>query len=314
MAQKTHQGVLKRKWANLRVQKVVVAITFLMVPLLLLMLFTYLPFFKMVQFSFFDMKYLGERKWVGLDNYVAVFTREDCLRALKLSLYYLAGAAVQLVLALLYATILSSKPRGGNFFRGALFFPSLICGIAVGFIFKYFYTHGFVLDTLLTTLGVPEEMLPYWLKDTRINNLVLAASSVWRFMGQNMVLFIGAIAGIDQMQFEAAAIDGANAWHRIRYIILPSIRTIFVLNLILAVSGSLSVFEIPYVITGGGFDTSTYFVLMNKLAHSNQKVGLASAMAVVLLVLILLVAAVQKWMEKRLTEGSDGKRKRGGRS
>lgn len=199
------------------------------------------------------------------------------------------------------------------FSRGFVF-SQLICGIAVGFIFKYFYTHGFVLDTLLTTLGVPEEMLPYWLKDTRINNWVLAASSVWRFMGQNMVLFIGAIAGIDQMQFEAAAIDGANAWHRIRYIILPSIRTIFVLNLILAVSGSLSVFEIPYVITGGGFDTSTYFVLMNKLAHSNQKVGLASAMAVVLLVLILLVAAVQKWMEKRLTEGSDGKRKRGGRS
>jgi ABC-type sugar transport system permease subunit len=71
--------------------------------------------------------------------------------------------------------------------------------------------------------------------------------------------------------------------------------------MILAISGSLSVFEIPYVITDGGFGTSTYFVLMDKLAHANQKVGLASAMAVVLL--ILLVSAVQKLAEKKLDSG-----------
>ena len=297
-AHHTEVGLSKRKrqlkWSNVNVQKVVVTLTFLFVPLFLLVLFTYLPFFKMVQFSFYDMKYIGARKFVGLQNYVDVFTRDDCFNALKLSLYYMVGSVVQLALALLFATILSFNPKGGNFFRGALYFPSLVCGIAVGFIFKYFYTHGFVLDSILGLLGIPEDMLPFWLKDIRINNWVLVASSIWRYMGQNMVLFIGAIASVDKTQYEAAAIDGANAWHRFRYIILPSIRTIVVLNMILAISGSLSVFEIPYVITDGGFGTSTYFVLMDKLAHANQKVGLASAMAVVLLVLILLVSAVQK--------------------
>ncbi len=303
----TEVGLSKRKrqlkWSNVNVQKVVVTLTFLFVPLFLLVLFTYLPFFKMVQFSFYDMKYIGARKFVGLQNYVDVFTRDDCFNALKLSLYYMVGSVVQLALALLFATILSFNPKGGSFFRGALYFPSLVCGIAVGFIFKYFYTHGFVLDSILGLLGIPEDMLPFWLKDTRINNWVLVASSIWRYMGQNMVLFIGAIASVDKTQYEAAAIDGANAWHRFRYIILPSIRTIVVLNMILAISGSLSVFEIPYVITDGGFGTSTYFVLMDKLAHANQKVGLASAMAVVLLVLILLVSAVQKLAEKKLDSG-----------
>lgn len=292
--------LIRRIWANMNVQKTIITITFLFVPLLLLILFTYLPFFKMVEFSFYDMGYIGTRKWVGLDNYIEVFTREDCLNSLKLSGYYLLGSIVQIAIALLFATILSFKPKGSSFFRAALYFPSLICGIAVGFIFKYFYTHGFVFDSIIQLFGVPLDSIPFWLRDTKINNWVLVASSIWRYMGQSMVLFIGAIVSVDKTQYDAAAIDGANTWHRFRYIILPSIRTIVVLNMILSVSGALAVFEIPYVITNGGFGTSTYFVLMDKLAHLNQKVGLASAMAVILLVLILIVSAVQKIAEKRM--------------
>ena len=123
----TEVGLSKRKrrlqWSNVNVQKVVVTLTFLFVPLFLLILFTYLPFFKMVQFSFYDMKYIGERKFVGLENYIDVFTRDDCFNALKLSLYYMVGSMVQLALALLFATILSFNPKGGSFFRGALYFP-----------------------------------------------------------------------------------------------------------------------------------------------------------------------------------------------
>jgi len=303
-------GTLRNKLHRMQTQKVIVSILFLCVPLLLLFTFTYLPFFKMVQFSFYDMKYIGKRTWVGLQNYISVFTREDCLNALKLSIFYLIGSFVQIAIALLFASILSFPTKGGKFFRGALYFPSLIGGIAVGFIFKFFFTHGFVLDTILTWCGMDADTLPFWLKDKSINNWVLAATSIWRYMGQNMVLFIGAIASVDTTQYEAAAIDGANAWQRFRYIILPSIKTIVTLNLILAVSGALSAFEMPYVITDGGFGTSTYFVLMNRIAHTNQKVGLASAMAVVLLILILSVTAVQKIVERRMDSDVPRKRKR----
>ena len=273
-------------------------ITFMLVPLALLTVFTYIPFAKMIGFSFYDMKYIGSRQFVGLQNYIEVFTRKDCFNALKLSLYYFVASFVQLGLALYFATILSFKTKGGGFFKGLMFFPYLVCGIAVGFIFKFFYTRGFVLDTVLQWCGFKLDSLPYWLKDTSINNISVAATSVWRYMGQNMVLFIGAIMSVDSSLYEAAAIDGANGWAKFRYVILPSIKTIIVLNMILSITGSLSVFEPPYVITGGAFGTGTYFVIMNKLAHESQKVGLASAMAIILLILIMIATGIQKWVER----------------
>lgn len=286
------------KWLQSgKVNRRLCMITFMLAPLLLLLVFTYIPFFKMFQFSFYDMKYIGSREWIGLDNYKEVFTRKDCFQALKLSGYYVMASFVQLGLALWFASVLSFGAKGSGLYKGFMFFPYLVCGIAVGFIFKFFYTRGFVLDTILQWIGFDLESLPYWLKDKSINNISIAATSVWRYMGQNMVLFIGAIMSVDSTLYEAAAIDGASGWNKFRYIIFPSIKTIIVLNMILAITGSLSVFEPPYVITGGEFGTGTYFVIMNKLAHESQKVGLASAMAIVLFVLILLATMLQKLAE-----------------
>ena len=286
------------KWAKSRKgQQVIICVAFMTIPLLLLFVFTYLPFAEMVKFSFYKMKYLtpvDQRKFVGFKNYIDVFRRDDCFGALKLSLYYMVGAIIQLVLALYLATILSFKVKGGNFFKGLMFFPYLICGIAVGFIFKFFYARGFVLDSILQALGIKLEDIPYWLQDKKINNISLAATSVWRYTGQNMILFLGAMMSVDSDLYEAASLDGANKWHQFRYIILPSIKSIVVLNLILSISGSLSAFEPPYVITNGTMGTGTYFVIMNRLAHENQKVGLACAMAVVLLAIIVVCTVAQK--------------------
>ena len=148
--------------------------------------------------------------------------------------------------------------------------------------------------------GVPEESLPYWLQDQSINNICLVATSVWRYMGQNMVLFLGAMMSVNSDLYEAAELDGANKWQAFRHIILPSISTIVTLNLITSISGSLSAFEPPYVITNGTMGTGTYFVIMNRLAHENQKVGLACAMAVVLLVIIIICTVAQKVIMRKL--------------
>ncbi|MCR5103952.1 MAG: sugar ABC transporter permease, partial [Eubacterium sp.] len=280
-------------FSSRKANKLIVIFTFMIVPLILLLIFTYIPFGKMVSFSFFDMSYTRNKGFVGLDNYIKVFKRKDCFSALRLSLYYMAGSVVQLSLALFLANILSFKIKGRNLFRGLMFFPFLISGIAVGFIFKFFYTHGFVLDTVLTTIGFKLENLPFWLKDQRINNWSLVGTSIWRYFGQNMVLFIGAIMSIDSEMYEAALLDGATEFQRFRYIILPSIKTIFVLNVIMSISGSLSAFEPPYVITDGANGTGTYFVIMHEIAHTQMKVGLASAMAVVLLLIIFTVTILQ---------------------
>lgn len=287
-------------------QRFLVMATFMTVPLLLLFVFTYLPFFKMFEFSFFDMKYIGERKFVGLDNYKDVLTDKEVMNSLKLTLYYLVGSLIQLGLALYFATMLSFKTKGGSFFKGAIFFPYLISGIAVGFMFKFFYTRGFVLDTVLTWLELSLEDLPYWLRDKSVNNMALVATSVWKYLGQNMVLFIGAIMSVDKELYESASLDGANRWHQFRYIILPSIKTIVVLNMILSITGSLSAFEPPYVITGGTRGTATFFLLMHNMAHGHQKVGKASAMALILFSLIIIVTIVQKLIFKYGFSDSNG--------
>lgn len=294
------------EWARSRDgQKVFVMIAFLIVPLVLLFVFTYLPFAEMVSYSFYNMKYTGARKFVGWKNYMKVFQRSDCFGALKLSLYYMLGSVVQLAIALYLATMLSFKTRFGDLFKGFMFFPFLINGIAVGFIFKFFYTRGFVFDTVLQWCGFQLDNLPYWLKDQSINNFSLVGTSVWRYFGQNMVLFIGAIMSVDPELYEASMLDGANKWHQFLYIILPSIKTILTLNVILSITGSLSAFEPPYVITDGANGTGTYFVIMHQIAHTQQKVGLASAMAVVLLAIILVVTVAQKLFFKYVFKNSE---------
>ena len=294
------------EWARSRDgQKVFVMIAFLIVPLVLLFVFTYLPFAEMVSYSFYNMKYTGARKFVGWKNYMKVFQRSDCFGALKLSLYYMLGSVVQLTIALYLATMLSFKTRFGDLFKGFMFFPFLINGIAVGFIFKFFYTRGFVFDTVLQWCGFQLDNLPYWLKDQSINNFSLVGTSVWRYFGQNMVLFIGAIMSVDPELYEASMLDGANKWHQFLYIILPSIKTILTLNVILSITGSLSAFEPPYVITDGANGTGTYFVIMHQIAHTQQKVGLASAMAVVLLAIILVVTVAQKLFFKYVFKNSE---------
>jgi multiple sugar transport system permease protein len=258
------------------------------------------------------MKYIGSRTFVGLKNYKELFSRSDIFNSLKISLYYMGGSVVQLAFALLLATLLSFKTKLGSLFKGVMFFPYLINGIAIGFIFKFFFTRGFVFDTVLSWIGIPIESLPYWLKTQGLNNVSLVGTSVWRYLGQNMVLFIGAIMSIDSELYEAADLDGANKFQQFFHIILPSIKTILTLNIILSITGSLSAFEPPFVITKGANGTGTFFIIMDRVAHVSQKVGLASAMAVFLLTIILAATLVQNIVLKYLFRNSGTENTKGG--
>ena len=299
------QPDLRKKRVNW--QKIAVIFLFAVVPMFLLILFTYIPFIKMIQFSFYNMSYTKNRGFVGLDNYLKVFSKSEYVGAMLLSLYYMAGAVVQLSLALLFASILSlERIRGAGVYKAILFFPFLVNGIAIGYIFKYFYTRGFVLDSVLQAIGIPLEKLPYWLRDQSVNNWSLVFTSVWKYCGQNMVLFIGAIASIDPTLYEAATIDGANRWEQFKAIILPGIKTVFMLNLILSITGSLSAFEPAYVVGSMGANgTATFFIKIHQMAHVSGKVGMACAMAMVLMILILIFTVLQRLFFRYVMRDSD---------
>ncbi|MBR3099363.1 MAG: sugar ABC transporter permease [Clostridia bacterium] len=260
----------------------------------------------MIRFSFYNMSYTKNKGFVGLDNYVKIFTREEYVSAMLLSLYYMAGAAIQLSLALFFATLLTSGLKGSGLFKGIMFFPFLVNGIAIGYMFKFFFTRGFVLDTVLQSLGISLESLPYWLRDQSVNNWSLVFTSVWKYCGQNMVLFVGAIASIDPTLYEAATIDGANKWQQFKAIILPGIKTVFMLNLILSITGSLSAFEPAYVVGSMGANgTATFFIKIHQMAHVHNKVGMACAMAMVLMILILVFTVAQRLFFRYVMKDSE---------
>ncbi len=275
-------------------QKVLTSILFLAVPLVLLLVFNYLPAINMFLYSFTQWDGFGPiDKFIGLQNYVDIFTRPDYFSVFAVSLYYFAGAMVQLALALYFATIVSFRLRFKNFFKGILYFPSLINGVAIAFTFLYFFQPDGGLDTVVKTVAGSSANLPLWLGDRPLINASLAAVSIWRYMGFNFVLFVGAIQSIPSEIYESSELDGAGRWQQFWYIILPGIRPILTLSTILAVRGALSVFEIPYVMTNGMNGSSTFVIQTINTAFKLNKVGLASAMAIILLVLIIIVTVIQ---------------------
>ena len=284
-------------------QKYITTVLFLLIPLVLLILFTLIPALNMGIYSFQKRDQLGVSvEWVGLDNYARLFTDESYLKTFANSIYYLFGSFVQLSLALFIATLLCSKIKFANLFKGVLFFPYMMNGVAVSLIFRRFFQKG---DGITNTEGTLNSILVMfgaepvkWLSNPDIVNFCLVFASVWRYIGFDIVMFIGAIQSISPDIYEAADLDGANSWQRFRYIIFPSIRPIVALQLILAIKGAVSVFEIPYIITGGRSGTSTFVIKTIETAFQYQKIGLASAMAIVLLAIILVITAIQKALFK----------------
>ena len=277
-----------------KMEKRLIIFSFTIIPLVLLLTFSYYPLVKMFQYSMTDWNgYSPNSSFVGIDNYRTVLTNPAYFTVFKTSMYYFIATFFQLGLALLFATILSFKVKFANFWKGILFFPYLLNGVAIGFIFLYFYKGGGTLDTVLTGLGL-ESQIRLWLGDRSINNISLAFTSIWRYTGFNFLIFLGAIQSVNPEVYEAAEIDGANRWDEFLYIILPSIRNIIFLNIILGVSGSLSVFDIPYIMTGGSNGTTTFVIQTIDTAFKYNKVGLASAMAIILLMIVVVVTAIQR--------------------
>ncbi len=276
---------------------------YLAVPLALLVTFVYIPCVNLFYYSITDWDGLTPNPaLVGLYNYGQIFTNPQYFDVFKVSLYYIGGAAIQICLALYFATILSFKVKFKNFWKGLIFFPYLINGVAIAFIFNFFFAPGGTLDSVLKVIGYDNQYTSngtvlahhLWLGDPHLVNISLASVSVWRYLGLNFVLFLGAIQSIPSERYEAAELDGANRWHQFRYIIAPSIKPLISLSVILAISGSLAVFEVPYIMLLGANGSATFVIQTVNTAFTFHEVGQASALAVVLLLIVLAVTWLQR--------------------
>lgn len=279
-------------------QKKILILSFTVFPLLFLLTFTYWPMLNMVWYSFTNWDGISKvKEFVGFDNYVRIFSDPQYFSVFKVSLYYIAGSILTLFLSLFLATILNFKLRLANVFKGILFFPYLINGVAVAMIFLFFFQPEGILDSLLSLLGL-NGWIHQWLGNPDLINYSMVFVSMWKGLGFAVVLYLGAMQSIDDSVYEAANVDGANGWQVFKSIIIPSIKPILALQIILSVKGALSVFEIPFIMTNGANGSMTFVIQTIKTGFNYNKVGLASAMAMILFIIIIVMTVVQKFFLK----------------
>ncbi|WP_201001050.1 carbohydrate ABC transporter permease [Paenibacillus glycanilyticus] len=278
-----------------KTQRYLILFGFLTIPVLLSLTFSYYPAISLVYYSLTDWSGLGwDMNFIGLDNYKEIFTKPEVFGVLKNNLYYFIGGLVQVALSLYFAVILTGKLRGRNEFRAMLFIPYVLHSVATVIMFKNLYHMEYgSLNVLLGSIGL-ESWQQSWLGNKHLVNFSLAFISMWKYMGLNMVIFIGALQSIPSDLYEAASIDGANGRQKFRFITLPSIRKVTELMLILTLTGALEAFDIPYVMLLGANDTSTFVIKTVDTAFKYQNFGLASAMAVILLIMVLVFIVIQR--------------------
>lgn len=289
-------------------QKKLIIFLFLLIPVALLLLFTYYPAAKLVYFSFTEWDgYSPEKPWVGLDNYREVFSNPDIFGVFAHNFAYFVMGLVQNAVAIYFAVILNTRLRGRNAFRLLLFLPYIMNGVAVAFMFGYVFdtTQG-SLNLFLNSIGLTGLGDTSWLGTEGLVNYSLASTGLWRFMGYNMVIYIASLQAIPGDIYEAAKIDGANAWHTFWRITLPNMKPVIQLNLFLTVTGALEVFDLPFVLTKGGpaGASQTYVQRVIETAFAFNNYGLASAMSIILLFFVVAVVGLQQFV---LSRGGSGK-------
>lgn len=279
---------------SLKQQQRVMVISFLFIPLLLLCVFSFYPATQLFNLSVTDWDGINETKnYIGFDNYQSLIDDPAQLEPFLNTFYYFAGAVIQICLALWFAVLVNSKLAGRNLFKTLLFIPFVLNTVAASMVFQIFYQVDGALDNFLQLVGLSGWIKP-WLFDSAVVPWALVAASIWRYLGFNLILFFGVLQSIPQDQYEAARIEGAGEWQQFRFITLPSIKLVFGLQVFLAFVGSLSVFDIPMIITKGANGTKTFVMATLETAFTFNDFGLASAMAVVLLLIVVVFMLLQR--------------------
>ncbi|CAJ1314309.1 sugar ABC transporter permease [Paenibacillus sp. PK4536] len=283
-------------------QRKFILISFLLIPLALLALFTYYPAMRLVYLSFTSWDGISPvKEWLGLGNYIEIFTNPDLFGVFLHQIPYVLIGIIQNIVAIVFAVILNSKLRGRNFFRVMLFLPFIMNAVAVAFMFQYvFDTTNGSLNGLLGLVGL-ESWQQSWLGNASLVNYALASIGFWRFMGYNMVIYLGALQSIPGDMYEAAKIDGASRFQMLWSLTIPNLTPIISLNMFLTLSGALAVFDLPFVLTKGGpaGASETFLFKTIETAFQFNNYGLASAMSVVLLLFTAIILLVQNLVINR---------------
>lgn len=275
---------------------------FLAPSLLLFAVFVLLPVLAAFGISFTRWDLFTPPSFAGLQNYQDLIVRDELFhKVLRNTLVYVIGTVpVQMLLAFLIALLLNRGVRGQTALRVIYFLPVVSSTVAVALIWSWIYNSNFgVLNALLSQLGVQD--LPAWLNSSKYALPALIVVAIWQGLGYSMVLFLAGLQGIPREVYEAGAIDGAVGWRKHRYLTLPLLSPTTFFVTIVSLIGSFQVFDLAFVMTQGGpanaTNTIVYYVYQN--AFQFYRMGYASAAAMILFAIILLLTLIQYRMQHR---------------
>lgn len=269
--------------------------------------FTYIPIVYVLRYSLYESNGFKE-SWVGLDNFVRLFTRDPAYWKSVVTTFILAFGklAVEIPLALLLAVFLNKGIRGTGFFRVALFLPAIISTAITGLIFSLmFSSYNGIINSMLIDWGIIAEPIK-WFSNKWTALIVLGLASVWNNFGINMIFFLMALQSVPKELYECANIDGITPVKQFFKITLPMIGPTFQSVLLMAIVGSLKMADLILASTNGqpagGTEVVMTYVFKYFFGYGGRKVevGYASAMAVITGIILAIVSVVYTRLSRKI--------------
>jgi multiple sugar transport system permease protein len=266
-------------------------------------MFMLLPIILSLYYSLCDYNLLQRPAFIGTDNYRALMSDGIFWRSLRITLLYAAiSVPMGLVVSLGVALLLNVRLRAQPIFRTLVFLPSLVPTIASAILWKWMFNQrlGLINQVLAPVLGWFHQQGPPWLDQSNWVVPSLAIMSVWS-VGNTVIIYLAGLQDVPRDLYEAAELDGAGPVRRLWSVTIPMISPVIFFNLIMAIIGILQVFDTPFMMTKGGPDRASYFYTyyLYDNAFTYLKMGYASAMAWIQLLLVLALTGIAFWSSKR---------------
>lgn len=271
-------------------------------PFVGVILFALIPIIYSFYISFNQFDLFNPEIFIGLDNYKKMFMEDPLFwKSLINTVYSAIGIPIGLVISLLIAMALSRNVKGVNFFRTAFYIPSVCSIVAITLMWKWIFNADYgVLNNILAFFKIQG---PDWLSNKTWAMPALIIQGVWGGLGGGMILYIAALKNVPIVYYEAAELDGANKWHKLWHITIPSISPTTFYLLITGTIGAMQAFVPFMIMTNGGpdYSTTTIVLYLYQNAFKYMNMGYASAMAWVLFIVIMILTLINfkfanKWV------------------
>ena len=279
---------------------------FLLPAILIFGFFVWYPIFYGFVLSFQKNAFYGAPTFAGWQNYLFVLHDPLFWTAWRNSAQYaLYGLLIGYLLPIVLAIAINELRRGTGYFRLAFYLPVIIPPLVTAFLWRYMYTHdGGLVNSLLAVVHIAPQP---WLQSPSTAMASLVIVTTWANMGGTVLIYLAALQGIPAQLYEAAELDGASIWRRIWNITLPQIRGMMLILLLIQIIATVQVFTEPFTLTGGGPDLSTMTVLLllYNYAFNSGNFGAASALSVILFLVLVVLSLGYFGITRRLNVGGD---------